>query len=55
MGSLAGTDAELDIHPPQKTLCRIVRLNTRTVRLHARTGIIFGLSGAIRGWSEWVI
>jgi hypothetical protein len=21
MGSLAGTDAELDIHPPQKKLC----------------------------------
>jgi hypothetical protein len=32
MGSLAGTDMELDIHPPQKTLCRTVRLNTWTVR-----------------------
>jgi hypothetical protein len=37
MGSLAGTDAELDIHPPQKTLCRTVWLNTRTIRLRART------------------
>jgi hypothetical protein len=37
MGSLARTDTELDIHPPQKTLCRTVRLNTRTVRLRART------------------
>jgi hypothetical protein len=37
MGSLAGTDTELDIHPPQKTLCRTVRLSTRTVRLRART------------------
>jgi hypothetical protein len=37
MRSLARTDAELDIHPPQKTLCWTVRLNTRTVRLRART------------------
>jgi hypothetical protein len=37
MGSLAGTDTELDIHPPQKTLCRTVRLNTRIIRLRART------------------
>jgi hypothetical protein len=37
MGSLARTDAELDIQPPQKTLCRTVRLNTRTVRLRERT------------------
>jgi hypothetical protein len=46
MGSLVGTDVELDIHPPQKTLCRTVRLNTRTVRLRART---------IRpcGWTVW--
>jgi hypothetical protein len=37
MGSLAGTDTELDIHPPQKTLCRTVRLNTRTIRPCGRT------------------
>jgi hypothetical protein len=37
MGSLAGTDAELDIHPPQKTLCRTVLLNTRTVRHYIQT------------------
>jgi hypothetical protein len=30
-------DTELDIHPPQKILRRIVRLNTQTVRLRART------------------
>jgi hypothetical protein len=35
MESLARMDVELDIHPPQKTLCRTVRLNTRTVRLRA--------------------
>jgi hypothetical protein len=34
MGSLAGMDTELDIHPPLKTLCRTVRLNTRTVQPH---------------------
>jgi hypothetical protein len=37
MGSLAGTDAELNIHPPQKTLCQTVRFNTRTVRRYIRT------------------
>jgi hypothetical protein len=37
MGSLARTDTELDICPPQKILRRTVRLNTRTVRLRART------------------
>jgi hypothetical protein len=37
MGILAGTDTELDIHLPQKTLCRTVRLNTRTVRHYIRT------------------
>jgi hypothetical protein len=37
MGSLAGTNTELDIHPSQKTLCQTVRLNTRTVRLRAQT------------------
>jgi hypothetical protein len=37
MGSLARTDTELDIHPPQKTLCRTVRLNMRTVSLYAQT------------------
>jgi hypothetical protein len=36
MGSLAGTDTELDFHPSQKTLCQTVRLNTRTIRLRAR-------------------
>jgi hypothetical protein len=36
MGSLAGTDTELYIHPSQKALCRTIRLNTRTVRLRAR-------------------
>jgi hypothetical protein len=37
MGSLAGTYAELDIHPPQKTLCRTVWLNMWIVWLRART------------------
>jgi hypothetical protein len=37
MGGLAGTDAELDIHPPQKTLCWTIWLNAWIVHLHART------------------
>jgi hypothetical protein len=37
MRSLAGTDAELDIHHSQKTLCRTVRLRARIVRPCGRT------------------
>jgi hypothetical protein len=37
MGSLAGTDTELDIHPSQKTLCQTVRPCARTVRPCGRT------------------
>jgi hypothetical protein len=37
MGSVAGTGEDLGNNPPQTTLCRTVRSNTRIVRLRART------------------
>jgi hypothetical protein len=37
MGSVVGTDEDLGNNPPQTTLCRTVRSDTRTVRLRVRT------------------
>jgi hypothetical protein len=60
MGSLAGTDTELDIHPSQKTLCQTVRLYAWTVRHYIRTvwrhtGIVrMGYLGFARYVAAWV-
>jgi hypothetical protein len=53
MGSLAGTDAELDIHPPQKTLCWTVWRYIRTVWRRTWT-VRMGYLGFARYVAAWV-